>query len=241
MAPESLHPIHPAEAIRLEWIHKSYFLSNGVEIQVLKWVNLTIHRWEFIALMGHSWSWKSTLLNILWFLHMANAWSYFFDWEDISSFQDDRATSYIRNRKLGFIFQLYYLIPRLDALHNVMLPAIYAGLSEKDAKEKAINYLEKVWLADKLWNKPSELSWGQQQRVSIARALINEPDVILADEPTWALDITTSKEIMELISSFHRLGKTIIMVTHEKDIAAYASRAIYLRDWLVVDTNYDLS
>jgi putative ABC transport system ATP-binding protein len=226
------------DIIRLSSIYKSYFLSNGIEVPVLKGVDLSIQPGEFVSLMGHSGSGKSTLLNILGFLHTANTGTYLFDGEDISNYKDDVTTSYIRNRKIGFIFQLYYLIPRMNALQNVMLPAIYAWLSHHQAKEKALYYLDKVWLNDKIHNKPSELSWGQQQRVSIARSLINEPDLILADEPTGALDSVTGKEIMELIESFHKVGKTIIMVTHEKDIAAYAQRIIYLKDGVVDDHNY---
>lgn len=226
--------------ISLSSIYKSYYLSNGVEIEVLKGVDLDIQAGEFVALMGHSGSGKSTLLNIIWFLHTANTGSYIFNGEDISAFKDDIASSYIRNRKLGFVFQQYFLIPRLNAIQNVMLPAMYAWMNEKDAKEKAIMYLEKVWLGDKLNNKPSELSGWQQQRVAVARALINEPDIILADEPTGALDSTTGKEVMELISYLNKQGKTIIMVTHETEIARYANRVIYLKDGKVENHNYSL-
>lgn len=169
-------------------------------------------------------------------LHPADDWVYEFDGEDISLYRDDFSASYIRNRKLWFIFQLYYLIPRLTALENVMLPAIYAEQDFQTRKEKAMYYLHEVGLDDKMHNKPSELSWGQQQRVSIARALINEPDIIFADEPTGALDSTTTHEVMELISRLNQEGKTIIMVTHERDVAAYAKRIIVLKDGKVADT-----
>lgn len=227
--------------IKLEKVYKSYYLWDKTEIPVLKWIDLDIKRWEFVALMWYSWSGKSTLLNIIWLLHPLDDGLYEFEWEDISQYKDDYSASYIRNRKIGFIFQSYFLIPRLSALWNVMLPTLYAQEDPLSRKTRALAYLEKVWLWDKLANKPSELSWWQQQRVAIARALINEPDLILADEPTWALDHTTSKEIMQLITSLNEMGKTIIMVTHDKDIAKYATRIIYLKDGEVVDHNYILS
>lgn len=168
-------------------------------------------------------------------LHPADDGVYKLDGEDISLYRDDFSASYIRNRKLWFVFQLYYLIPRLNALENVMLPAIYAGEDEATRREKAKYYLTKVWLEEKMYNKPSELSGGQQQRVSIARALVNEPEIIFADEPTGALDSSTTHEVMELISDLNKDGKTIIMVTHEKDVAAYAKRVIMLHDGKVAD------
>lgn len=176
----------------------------------------------------------------MWLLHPADDGMYEFDGEDISLYRDDFSASYIRNRKLGFIFQLYYLIPRLTALENVMLPAIYAEQDFQTRKEKAMYYLTQVGLGDKIYNKPSELSWGQQQRVSIARALINDPDIIFADEPTGALDSTTTHEVMELISGLNKAGKTIIMVTHERDVAAYAKRIITLKDGKVADSHHSL-
>lgn len=227
--------------VKLSQIKKSYYLSNGDEISVLKWVDVEIKEGEFIALMGHSGSGKSTLLNIIWLLHPLGSGSYFLKWEDISNYSDDYSSSYIRNRKIGFIFQSYFLVPRLSALDNVILPLKYAKIDPVERKKKAIRYLQDVGLWDKLHNRPSELSWGQQQRVAIARALINEPDIILADEPTGALDMQTSKDIMELISSLHKQGKTIIMVTHESDVARYAQRIIYLKDGIVADSDYILS
>lgn len=230
-----------SSVVTLSGIKKSYFLTNGEEIPVLKWVELDIKEGEFIALMWHSGSGKSTLLNIIWLLHPLWSGSYLLKWEDITKYADDYSSSYIRNRKIGFIFQSYFLIPRLSALDNVVLPLKYTQLDPKQRKEKAKQYLQNVGLWDKLYNKPSELSWGQQQRVAIARALINEPDIILADEPTGALDMQTSKDIMELISSLHQQGKTIIMVTHEPEVARYAQRIIYLKDGIVADSDYTLS
>lgn len=226
--------------VSLSDITKSYYLSNGVEVPVLKWIDLSIQAWEFVALMWQSGSWKSTLLNIIWFLHPSDGGEYYFGETNVTKYKDDKALSYIRNRKIWFIFQQYFLIPRLTAWENVMLPSVYANQKESVRKEKAAYYLEKVWLLDKLDNKPSELSGWQQQRVAIARALINEPDLILADEPTWALDSTTWKEVMELIMWLNEWWATIIMVTHEKEVAAVTQRVIYLSDGEVVDANYSL-
>jgi len=227
--------------IELNNVHKSYYLSNWEEIPVLKWIDMKVKKWEFVALMWESGWWKSTLLNIIWFLHPMTSWTYIFEQEDISNFaQDEDILAYIRNRKIWFIFQQYFLLPRLNALENVMLPAIYAGVDPKTRDEKSKFYLEQVWLSDKIFNKPSELSWWQQQRVAIARALVNEPELILADEPTGALDSKTTKEIMELIANLNKQWKTVIMVTHTPEVAKYASRIIFLRDGKVVDCNYKL-
>lgn len=226
--------------VSLSDITKSYYLSNGLEIPVLQWIDLSIQAGEFVALMWQSGSWKSTLLNIIWFLHPSDGGTYFF-WEtDVTQYKNDKALSYIRNRKIWFIFQQYFLIPRLTARENVMLPSVYAQENESVRKEKAAYYLEKVWLSDKMHNKPSELSGGQQQRVAIARALINEPDLILADEPTGALDSTTWEEVMDLILWLNEAWSTIVMVTHEKEVAQAAQRIIYLADGKVVDNNYHL-
>lgn len=224
--------------ITMKNIHKSYFLSNGTEIPVLKGIDLEIKQGEFVALMGESGGGKSTLLNIMGFLHPLSQGFFAFAGEDISHFTHDDMLAFIRNRKIGFIFQQYFLIPRLTALQNVMLPSIYAQLPSQEREERARSFLDRVGLSDKLANKPSELSGGQQQRVAIARALINHPDLILADEPTGALDSRTSGEVMELISSLHQEGKTIVMVTHTPEIAKYASRVIFLADGKVVDCDY---
>ena len=227
--------------IQLKNIYKSYYLSNWEEIPVLKWIDIEVKKWEFVSLMWESGGWKSTLLNIIWFLHPASSGNYIFEWEDISNFaQDENILAYIRNRKIWFIFQQYFLLPRLNAIENVILPAIYAWIDNKTREQKAEFYLEQVWLSDKMFNKPSELSWWQQQRVAIARALVNEPELILADEPTGALDSKTSNEIMELIVNLNKQWKTIIMVTHTSEIAKYASRIIFLKDGKVVDCNYKL-
>ncbi|MEF2175640.1 MAG: ABC transporter ATP-binding protein [Candidatus Absconditabacteria bacterium] len=221
-------------------IKKSYYLTNGLEIPVLKGVNLEIQNGEFVTLMGESGSGKSTLLNIIGFLHHSNSGKYYFEDEDVSEFKDNEILSYIRNRKIGFIFQQFHLIPKLTALENVMLPGIYLDKTFKEKKEIAISLLDKVKLIDKINNRPGELSGGQQQRVSIARSLMNNSDIILADEPTGALDSDTTVEIMDLMKNLNKSGKTIIMVTHTSLVAKYSDRIIFLKDGKVVDCNYKL-
>jgi len=224
--------------IKMKNVHKSYYLSDNTEIPVLKWLNITIKRGEFVALMWESGWWKSTLLNILWFLHPMTSGYYEFIGEDISHFKHDNIRAFIRSRKIWFIFQQYYLLSRLTALENVMLPGIYANISYEERYKRAKKYLKEVGLSDKEKNKPSELSGGQQQRVAIARALINEPDLILADEPTWALDSTTSAEIMDLIANLNKQWKTVVMVTHTLEMARYANRIIFLEDGKVTNRDY---
>lgn len=226
--------------IKMNEIEKSYYLTNWVEIPVLKWVDLEIKRWEFITLMWESWSWKSTLLNIIWFLHHSTWWKYFFEWEDVSIFKNDDILSFIRNRKIGFIFQQFHLIAKLTALENVLLPWLYLNKTNSEKTKIAKDLLTKVWLADKLDSLPWELSGWQQQRVSIARSLMNDPEIILADEPTWALDSTTTVEIMNLMISLKKEWKTIIMVTHTPLVAKYSDRIIFLKDWKVLDCDYKL-
>lgn len=226
--------------IELIDVKKSYFLTNWVEIKVLKWIDLKIKKWEFISLMWESWSGKSTLLNIIGFLHYLTEWKYIFNKEDVSHLNSDNILSYIRNRKIWFIFQQFHLIPKLTALENVILPSIYLEETKTQKTNKAIDLLNKVWLWEKINSKPWELSGWQQQRVSIARALMNTPEIILADEPTWALDSTTSIEIMQLMKELNKLWKTIIMVTHTPLVARYSDRIILLKDWIVIDCDYKL-
>ncbi len=224
--------------IKLTGIKKSYFLGNGDEVSVLKGIDLEIKKGEFVALMGESGGGKSTLLNILGCLHSPSEGEYLLEDENIANVKEDFALAYIRNKKMGFIFQQFNLIMKLSALKNVALPGFYAGLEKEEREEKALETLTKLGLEDRGHHKPNELSGGQQQRVSIARALINDPEIIFADEPTGALDSKTGKEIMKIFAELHKSNKTIIMVTHEPHIAACAERIIFLKDGLVLDDDY---
>ncbi|MDD2565843.1 MAG: ABC transporter ATP-binding protein [Candidatus Gracilibacteria bacterium] len=226
--------------IKLENVKKSYFLTNKEEIPVLKGIDLKIFKKEFVILMGESGSGKSTLLNIIGCLHGISSGEYSFQGEDISFLKDDDMLSYIRNRKMGFIFQQFHLIPKLTALENVMLPSLYLDMTNLEKENKAKMLLEKVGLGDKLINRPGELSGGQQQRVSIARSLMNDPEILLADEPTGALDSETSVEVMKIIMDLKNDGKTIVMVTHTPLVARYADRIIFLKDGKVENCNFKL-
>lgn len=201
-------------------------------VKVLKWIDININSWEFVAIMGPSGSWKSTLMNIIWMLDNQTDWEYHLEWLDIWDLKDSHKTR-IRWEKIWFVFQNYSLIPRISTLKQVMIPLLYAWVSKWEAKLKAKKALEKVWLLEKLNNRPDELSWGQKQRVAIARALVVEPSIILADEPTWALDSKTWTEVMELFKELNNEWKTIILITHEKEIAENAKRIITVRDWLL--------
>ena len=217
--------------IHLEQLRKSYYLGKQ-ELPVLKGIDLDIQKNEFVALMGPSGSGKSTLMNILGCLDTLSDGKYILNGNDVSEMNDNELAE-IRNQEIGFVFQQFNLLPRLSALENVALPLIYAGVSKKERTERALEMLEKVNLADRSHHKPNELSGGQIQRVAIARALVNNPSIILADEPTGNLDSKTSVEIMGLITDIHKLGNTVILVTHEEDIAHYAKRVVRLRDGLV--------
>lgn len=217
--------------IQLQDLRKSYFLGKQ-ELPVLKGINLEIFRSEFVALMGPSGSGKSTLMNILGCLDTPTSGRYILNGKDVSQLPDD-ALADIRNAEIGFVFQQFNLLPRLTAVENVALPLIYAGVPKKERTERALEMLRKVKLADRSHHKPNELSGGQIQRVAIARALVNNPSIILADEPTGNLDTRTSKEIMALIEEIHQQGNTVVLVTHEEDIAAYAKRVVRLRDGLI--------
>jgi putative ABC transport system ATP-binding protein len=213
-------------------LHKirRHYLVGGQTIRALDSVDLEILKGEFLSVMGRSGSGKSTLLNMLGCMDRPDGGQYFLDQQEVSAMDDD-ALSHVRNRFMGFIFQSFHLLPRLTALDNVLLPRRYheEGLREED-RERALGLLEKVDLAERADHRPNELSGGQRQRVAIARALINEPKVILADEPTGNLDSKTSDAIMELLQFLHRQGQTIIMVTHEPEISAFASRQIVMQD-----------
>lgn len=211
---------------------KTYW-NGSVAIPAVRGVNLTIHEGEFVALMGPSGSGKSTFMNLLAFLDAPTSGEYRFAGKDITDFDDDYLAE-LRNAVIGFVFQQFHLLPRATALDNVTLPLLYAGVRKSVARVKAAELLEKVGLADRMYHKPNELSGGQQQRVSIARALVNDPLVLFGDEPTGNLDSKTSVEIMNIFTKLHKEGKTIIMVTHEDDIAAYAQKTITLRDGVIV-------
>lgn len=217
--------------IELKQLRKSYYLGKQ-ELPVLKGIDLDIMRSDFVALMGPSGSGKSTLMNILGCLDTLTSGKYVLNGNDVSKLPDNDLAE-IRNQEIGFVFQQFNLLPRLSALENVALPLIYAGVPKKERNERAMEMLTKVSLADRHHHKSNELSGGQIQRVAIARALVNNPSIILADEPTGNLDSKTSEEIMKLISDIHSQGNTVVLVTHEEDIARYARRVVRLRDGLI--------
>lgn len=227
--------------IKLNMVHKSYYLSNGEEVPVLKGIDLEIKKGEFVALMGESGGGKTTLLNIIGCLHPLSSGEYFLEGENIGDVRDDFTLAFIRNKKMGFIFQQFNLFSRLTALKNIALPALYAGRSNEEREEKAMELMKSVGIDGRAKHKPTELSGGQQQRVSICRSLINNPDILLADEPTGALDSKSGLEIMKIFTELKKNGKTIIMVTHTSEVAKFADRIIFLRDGKVVDHNYKLT
>jgi len=226
--------------IKLEDVYKSYYLTNGEEIPVLRGVDLEIEKGEFVAIMGESGCGKTTLLNILGCLHPIDKGNYFLTGEDLGTVKDDFTLAYIRNKKMGFIFQQFNLFARLSAIKNVALPALYAGVPRLERETKAKELLESVGMGERTRHKPSELSGGQQQRIAICRALINDPEIILADEPTGALDSKSGLELMKIFKSFKDKGKTLIMVTHTTEVAKYADRIIYMKDGKVVDDDFKL-
>jgi putative ABC transport system ATP-binding protein len=219
------------EVIRLDNITRFFRVGTEV-VRALRGVSLSIKRNEFVALMGPSGSGKSTLMNLLGCLDTPTSGSYFLNGKDVSKLQDNELAD-IRNREIGFVFQTFNLLPRLTALENVALPMIYAGFPKPERIQRAMQVLDDVKLTDRVKHKPNELSGGQRQRVAIARALVNKPSIILADEPTGNLDSKTSVEIMGLIEEIHKAGNTIILVTHEEDIARHAHRIIRLSDGLI--------
>ncbi len=221
----------PDEVIRIEQLRKDYVLGAEV-VQALRGVDLVVQRNEYIAIMGPSGSGKSTLMNLIGCLDTPSAGEYWLNGQAVSQLTDDEL-AHIRNREIGFVFQTFNLLPRATALHNVELPLVYAGVNAKDRRARAQRMLELVGLGDRLTHRPSELSGGQRQRVAIARALINDPAILLADEPTGNLDSQTGEEIMALFESLHAQGQTIVLVTHEHDIAQHARRQIFLKDGVI--------
>ncbi len=211
---------------------RKVYQMGGIEVHALRGIDLQVERGDFVAIMGPSGSGKSSLMDILGCLSRPTSGSYKLDGEEVAKLSENRLAT-IRNQKIGFIFQAYNLLPRTNALHNVELPMIYAKVPRRERRQRAIEALETVGLADRIYHKPSEMSGGQQQRVAIARALVNNPSIIFADEPTGNLDTKSSEEIMGVFTQLNENGNTILMVTHENDIAAYAKRIIRLRDGLI--------
>jgi putative ABC transport system ATP-binding protein len=217
--------------IQITNIKRDFVLGNEV-VYVLKGIDLEINKGEYVALMGPSGSGKSTLMNLLGCLDTPTSGSYILNGKDVSKMHDDELAE-IRNKEIGFVFQTFNLLPRTTALDNVALPMVYAGFSKSERKVRAEEVLNQVGLADRMDHQPNQLSGGQRQRVAVARALVNNPSIILADEPTGNLDSKTSEEIMKLFGDIHKLGNTVIVVTHEEEVAAYAHRIIRLRDGMI--------
>lgn len=216
------------EVLAMQNICKSYYIGEE-ELEVLHNVNLMIHTGEFLSILGPSGSGKSTLMNIIGCLDVASAGKYFLSGNDINDL-DEIELAKVRNKEIGFIFQSFQLLPRMSALQNVELPLIYTGLPASERKKRSKTILERVGLTDKMRNLPNQLSGGQQQRVAIARALVTEPSILLADEPTGALDQKTGAQVMELFEELNRDGRAIIMITHDSNIARHAKRIVHILD-----------
>ena len=214
--------------ITLQNVTKTYQMGDST-VHALDGVTLSIERGEFVAITGPSGSGKSTLMNLLGCLDRPTAGSYQLDGDEVATLNDDQL-AVTRNRKIGFVFQNFNLLPRISAIKNIALPLVYAGVNDTERMHQALVMLEKVGIAERRDHRPNELSGGQRQRVAIARALVTDPAILIADEPTGNLDTKSSNEIMEVFCGLHRQGRTIIMVTHEADIAAYAQRVIHVRD-----------
>ncbi len=218
--------------IQLKDIKKSFFIGNR-ELAILRGVNLELYRGDLLSIIGTSGSGKSTLMNILGLMDRASSGTYLLEGKDVSSLNDDELSS-LRNQYIGFVFQQFHLIPYASALENVIIPTIYSDKSLKDVKQKAVKLLQALNMGTRINNKPTQLSGGEQQRVAIARALINDPEIILADEPTGALDSQTSKEIMEIFLELNRQGKTVVIITHDTNIANMCKKTIKISDGIII-------
>lgn len=226
------------ELLKLEELYKKYSQDNGeISVTALENINLCVEEGEFVSIMGTSGSGKSTMMNILGCLDKPTSGLYFLDGEDVSKYTDSKLAE-IRNKKIGFVFQSFNLLPKLTALENVELPMVYAGASRKARQERAMIALEKVGLEKRVKHKPNELSGGQRQRVAIARALVNDPSIIMADEPTGNLDSKSTIEIMEIFQGLNNEGKTVVMVTHEPDVAQYTKRIVLFKDGQIIDDTF---
>ncbi|MBW4464604.1 MAG: ABC transporter ATP-binding protein [Pegethrix bostrychoides GSE-TBD4-15B] len=221
--------------IRLEHIDKIYG-TGDTEVRALSDVNLVVNTGEYCAIMGPSGSGKSTAMNVIGCLDRPTSGSYYLDGVDVARLSDDEL-AHVRNRKLGFVFQQFHLLPQLSALENVMLPMVYAGVAASERRERAAEALTRVGLANRLHNRPNQLSGGQQQRVAIARAIVNRPVMLLADEPTGALDSQTTQEVLNIFSELNASGITVVMVTHEPEVARQTHRVVWFRDGMVQNDN----
>ena len=221
----------PDKIIEIKGLKRDFAVGSEI-VKALKGVDVSVMKNEYLAMMGPSGSGKSTLMNLLGCLDTPTAGAYNLNGKNVSSLKDDDLAE-IRNKEIGFIFQTFNLLPRLTALENVSLPLVYAGYNSEDRKRKAQDVLEKVGLGDRLDHRPNQLSGGQRQRVAVARALVNDPSIILADEPTGNLDSKTSLDIMRLFEEIHEMGNTLIVVTHEEEVASHAHRILRLKDGLV--------
>ncbi len=219
--------------IKTENLWKVYNMGK-VKVEALRGVSLEVERGEYLAIMGPSGSGKSTLMNILGCLDTPTRGKYYLEGRDVSHLSDDEL-SLLRNQKIGFVFQSFHLLPRTPAIHNVELPLIYAGLGKKERRRRAEEALERVGLKKRMWHKPNELSGGERQRVAIARAIVNNPSILLADEPTGNLDSRSGEEIMKIFEDLHRAGNTIIVVTHDPQIASRTRRIVKLKDGEIIN------